>query len=310
MYAARIACQLAAATCAVVLVGCGVVYQGTTQQLTVTSEPAGAEFAFSNQTGTTPSTLTLARRRLDWTVYRVAQAGYQPACAIVYCGTPRWIRIADSIPLAIPLLIDVAAGTLFNCEQPPALQLQPLPPTGVAYQLPSDHQVMDALRRHRLDMCAEPYLYDGTFTRTAERIAVSANAVDASYIELGPVSIGQVGNRVVTALPLGEGFATAGAQQLYGLTATDDLTNMLQSRALFEYGDAVDAIINVAYQTNARGDVYASGVAVQYAARGGDTTAPSGSAAERLRTLRDLFHNGDISEAEYDRKREEILRGL
>jgi hypothetical protein len=310
MYAARIGWLLVAAMCAEMLAGCGVVYQGTTQQLTVTSEPAGAEFAFSNQTGTTPSTLTLARRRLDWTVYRVAQAGYQPACAIVYCGTPRWIRIADSIPLAIPLLIDVAAGTLFNCEQPPALQLQPLQPTGVAYQLPSDQQVMDALRRHRLDMCAQPYLYDATFTRAAERIAVSSNVPDVSYIELGPVSIGQVGNTVITAVPLGEGFTTAGAQQLYGLAATDDLTSMLQSRALFEYGDAVDAIVNVTYQTNARADVYASGLAVQYAVRDGDTSAPSGSTAERLRTLRDLFHNGDISEAEYDRKREEILRGL
>jgi hypothetical protein len=81
-----------------------------------------------------------------------------------------------------------------------------------------------------------------------------------------------------------------------------------------EWGQAVDAVINVTYQTDPNGNLYADGVAVQFVVvppPSPPELAPSPKGAEeRLEALKHLFQKGLISKSEYDAKRAVILQDL
>src|SRR6266850_845598 len=96
--------------------GCGLVFQGTTQQILLSTQPPGAHVHFRSQDVTSPATVTVRRRFFGEAVLKADAPHYYPACQVVDCGTPKWIKVLDSLPAAIPLLIDVAAGTLGNCD--------------------------------------------------------------------------------------------------------------------------------------------------------------------------------------------------
>ena len=66
------------------------------------------------------------------------------------------------------------------------------------------------------------------------------------------------------------------------------------------------AVINVAYETNPRNDVFGTGLAVQFAT--GDSARPSGSTEGKLEDLTRAREKGLISEDEYRAVRTKLLR--
>ena len=86
----------------------------------------------------------------------------------------------------------------------------------------------------------------------------------------------------------------------------------LARAALNQYGNAVDAVINVTYQTEPDGDVRADGLAVQFvAAQAPHPAVPaSRSAEQRLQELKDLLDQRLINRKEYEQKRQAILNQL
>jgi len=95
---------------------------------------------------------------------------------------------------------------------------------------------------------------------------------------------------------------------------TEQMNKFLKEKAREQYGSKVDAVINVTYQTDHDGDVYASGLAVHFT-EPQPTSAPTQTTTtktleERLRELRDLREKNLITPEEYYEKRSELLKGL
>lgn len=290
---------------AVLVSGCGLVFQGTSQTIHLTTQPEGATIQFRDTTTLSPATLTFSRRVRGLEKYQASKEGYQPACRLNDCGVPRWIKVWDSIPAAIPLLVDLAVGTLGNCDDQ-ALTLEPLRPGDVPFELPSD--VLTAGNEEAAQAaCLFPYLYDQGFAAKAERIIVSSGPLQQPYELLGNVDFGKLGfDRTQGSGIAVQGFAFAWARRTFSKATPAEVNALLRKRALYQYGERVDALINVNYQTDPANNVFATAVAVHFTAVG----AQSGSASARLSELEKLHKAGLIDQREYEQKRAEILRGL
>ena len=175
--------------------GCGLVFHGTRQNILLTSEPPGARVTFREQEATTPSTITVNRRFIGNAVLKAELSEHYSACQIVDCGTPTWIKVLDSLPAAVPLLIDVAFGALGDCDVHHVI-LKHLPPEGVPFTIPPDETLISAVEEHDFDICRYPYFFDPEFARRASRIIVTAGGLQRSYTELGPVDLGREGSDV------------------------------------------------------------------------------------------------------------------
>jgi len=287
--------------------GCGLVFQGTRQNLALITEPAGADAVFRRTKAVTPATASVSRRSLGYFVYRASKDGYHPACKVIECGTPRWVKVLDSIPAAIPLLVDLAFGALSNCE-PTSLSLDSVRPGDVAFGLPTDEDIVRA-RGQNFDLCQHPYLYDPAFATDASRILVTAGGLQRGYEELGAVDFGRMGGDWISwvTIPIGTQFTYTHISRSFSQATPGEVNELLRRRALRLYGNRVDAVINVAYQANPRHDVYATGLAVHFVApkRSGST-----SAEWRLEELKRLLEKGLITEHEYQERRAVILRDL
>ncbi len=287
--------------------GCGLGFQGTSQTIHLTTQPEGATIQFHDRKAVSPATFTFSRRIFGEEIYRADKEGYHPACRVNACGPPRWIKIVDSIPAAIPLAIDAAVGALGNCDDA-ALTLEPIRPGDTTFDLPSDAQLLANGGQDGAAICAFPYLYDERFAAKAERIVVSTGDLQRPYELIGNVDFGKLGfDRTDARAVALKGFVLAWARRTFSKAPPAEINSLMRKRALREYGDRVDALINVNYQSDPANNVFATAVAVHFTDKEPHAAV---AASTRLGELEELRKEGLIDQREYEQKRAEILRGL
>jgi hypothetical protein len=293
--------------------GCGLVFQGTTQTLRLSTQPEGAAVQLHGVKGTSPAIITLSRRVHGYEVYQASKPGYHPACQVIDCGAPRWVKALDGIPAALPLAFDAAVGTLGNCGDA-SLLLEPMRSGEIPFTLPDVEKALERDEDERnaetgvaASMCAFPYLYDREFGTMAERIIVSTGDLRQPYELIGNVDFGKLGfDRTDAGAIAFKGLVWAWVQRTFSKAPPAEINMLLRKRALYQYGTRVDALINVNYQSDPANNVFATAVAVHFIG----TAAPARDSAERLEALRQLREKGLIDQREYEQKRAEILRGL
>lgn len=124
----------------------------------------------------------------------------------------------------------------------------------------------------------------------------------------GMINLGSILNdslfRSRLAVAAGGQTPTANEEQMNGL---------LKQQAASQYGSKVKAVINVTYRVEHDGDVYASGLAVQFIEEKKEEPKlePAHPSLEtRLRELKDLREKNLITPEEYYEKRSDLLKEL
>lgn len=253
----RARCRLGLVLLVLPLGACGTVLHGPTQAVQIVSSPPGATIEVDGRHATTPATIEVTRK--PHTVIRASAPGYYDTCKVVEAPIRRGFMATDIIFLAIPLLVDVAAGMDQLRALPPSVDVLMIPATASEENvtLPSDSEIIEAYRR-RTDLCAPSKV-----ARTDKPILMTTGDISVPYRVLGTVRVrakGREGAR--PARPIFS-FRSAGlpAQE----PEHEGVADLLQDQALVEFGDQVDALINVSYHGDARtGDVAAEGLAVKF----------------------------------------------
>lgn len=241
---------LAVVVCCFAQAGCGLIAQGRHQDLRVYAEPRDAGITLDGTPAKNGDTVRIGRRE-PWRVLRAEREGYQPACKMVGCPRVAFIVVLDSIPLAIPLLVDLSFGTLRRCPDSATVTLPPLSPRRVAYELPDDRSAVIAKERG-VDACEFAPL---------SRIIVSAAPLPQAHEILGQI-------RVVDS-----DFGKFGLER-----SPENLDFLLRRKAYDRFGDKVDAIIGVGSQYagssltysywkgfgTEEGSAFATGVAIRF----------------------------------------------
>ena len=94
---------------------CALIFQGSTEEITVISEPPGATVTLSTgETKTTPFTMTVPRNQ-DLQLH-FQKAGYQPV-NISDSTRVEPIIALDAIPFLLPWAIDASAGAGYEHQQ-------------------------------------------------------------------------------------------------------------------------------------------------------------------------------------------------
>ena len=96
--------------------------------------------------------------------------------------------------------------------------------------------------------------------------------------------------------------------------ATPDLSregmnNQLRQTARKKYGNRVDAIVNVTYDTRPDGNTFGSGLAVRFLAPDMDKRQQK-TVKERMQELQSIYDQSLINDAEFDAKRKDLLYSL
>ena len=292
--------------------GCGTVIQGRHQSLRIDSVPGGATVEIDNNRVTTPAEITVPRRPNDDLV-RFTRDGYFAACRFVEWDTSPGLMTLDIIPVAIPLLIDVAASARPGFNQPVLVTLDPMPP-GYVEVLPPNSEILKA-HRNGVDLCNLPSevvafarLRARFKEQTAHVIAVPGGGdLGRPYTLLGQVDANATGIDTWSFSFLRVyGFGSFTFNRYEQKESQAGLNEMLKLEALQRYGERVDAIVNISYEELPHHDMSATGIAVHFA----DEVSAGGSASTRLTELDRLLKAGAISRPEYDRKRRQILDGI
>ena len=116
--------KLAGALCALIFVAwsvtassCGLLFQGTTEEINVASDPPGATVTLSDgETKVTPFSITVPRQR-DLQ-FHFSKPGYQSADVDDNSQIESGYMMADLIPLMVPWTIDAVAGAGYAHQQP------------------------------------------------------------------------------------------------------------------------------------------------------------------------------------------------
>lgn len=115
----KLAGVLRALLCAVGSVGvcsCGLMFQGTTEEINVASEPPGATVTLNDgEKKVTPFSMTVPREK-DLQ-FHFSKPGYQSADVADNSRVEAGLAMFEVIPLAIPWSIDAAAGAGFAHQQ-------------------------------------------------------------------------------------------------------------------------------------------------------------------------------------------------
>ncbi len=143
--------------CVVPLIeGCGLIFLGKTQQITLQTTPPGASASLVGEQTTTPGNVTIQRDQpRDWAVFRAEQPGYRSACQLVG-GKPKVGFIIMDGFLLVPLLIDASTVGLASMRTYPDevhLTLQPLADGEQPKTLPSDQEVLEAWLTGKVNLC-------------------------------------------------------------------------------------------------------------------------------------------------------------
>lgn len=155
------------------------------------------------------------------------------------------------------------------------------------------------------------------YARSTRAIIVTAGPLSQRYEALGEVHVNTRGMMNFGAILNDAMFRSRFAVAAGGRTAIaneQQMNDLLKQQASAQYGGKTDAVINATYRADQDGDVYASGLAVQFLEEKKEeakTTAPPERHLEdRLKELQSLRESKLISENEYYQKRSELLKGL
>src|SRR5271163_4870548 len=115
--------KLAGALCALIFVAwsvtassCALLFQGTTEEINVASDPPGATVTLNDgETKVTPFSITVPRQK-DLQ-FHFSKPGYQSADVADNSQVEFGYMTADFIPLMLPWSIDAAAGAGFAHQQ-------------------------------------------------------------------------------------------------------------------------------------------------------------------------------------------------
>jgi hypothetical protein len=95
---------------------CGLLFQGTTEEINVASDPPGATVTLSDgETKVTPFSITVPRQK-DLQ-FHFSKPGYQSAEVADNSQVEFGYMMADFIPLMLPWTIDAAAGAGYAHQQ-------------------------------------------------------------------------------------------------------------------------------------------------------------------------------------------------
>jgi hypothetical protein len=299
--------------------GCGLILQGPSQRVRVSSQPQGANIEAQTRHGmrggTAPLEVAVSRRRPHIAVVRANKEGYRSACRIIRTMSAPLLVALDSIPAAIPMAIEAIAGT-WPGLYPPDVQV-PLEelPDGYADVLPPAQVILDALQQVGLDFCdPSPQLKTwmeirSKYTHRAAQVVVSAGELSRPYDIVGRVDVNASGvDYFVWSFWQVGGFGSFHFQRYEHKEDPAAVNEMLKFRAFELYGDTFDAIVNVHYEDMPSNAVAAGGVAVRFTAARQAAGQPSRE--ERLREIQTLLDRGLITRDEFNRKRAAILDEL
>lgn len=292
---------------------CGLILQGRYQDVSVLSVPPSAHASSGTEVALTPGEISVRRRSSTSSFVRIRKDGFYSECRLLRWERNRGLIAIDSIPLAIPLLVDLAFGTLPGRYGDVSVTLEPIPP-GYADVLPSDELIRDALNRG-LNVCEPPpetiewiRLRSGYGEEAKKVVAVSGD-VSRPYELLGQVDARAKGtNWWAFNFWHVSGFGSFNFRRYRYKESHAGLNELLKLKALQRFGSGVDALINVQYEDLPDYDVSATGIAVRFVED--RESRPVGSASARLSEVDRLFKHGAITHDEYERKRHEILNGL
>jgi hypothetical protein len=116
MKLARVLCALMFVAGVAGICSCGLIFQGTTEEINVMSEPAGATVTLNDgETKVTPFSMTVPREK-DLQ-FHFSKPGYQSTDVTDDSQVEGGYMTLDLIPLLIPWSIDAAAGAGFAHQQ-------------------------------------------------------------------------------------------------------------------------------------------------------------------------------------------------
>ena len=140
----------------VLMSGCGLVFQGTTQTVHIRTDPPGASGSFAGVPfHQSPAEITVRRKKSD-AVVRASKDGYQPTCLVVSQGSARALMFFDSIPFPLGMAFDAIFGTLpGKYPENISLSLAPLAKGDQPSELPPDADLLEAHARDFL-VCQPP----------------------------------------------------------------------------------------------------------------------------------------------------------
>lgn len=116
MKLARVVAALIVAASSVWLCSCGLLFQGTTEEINVASDPPGATVTLNDgETKVTPFSMTAPREK-DLQ-FHFSKPGYQSTDVSDNSHVETGLAMFEVIPLMIPWSIDAAAGAGYTHQQ-------------------------------------------------------------------------------------------------------------------------------------------------------------------------------------------------
>lgn len=94
------------------LSGCGALFVGTTQSISINSSPVGSKVELDGGVYTTPATIELARNK-NYTV-TITKEGYETKSIKINRQVSGGIVILDILAGIVPVIIDMAMGTWYK----------------------------------------------------------------------------------------------------------------------------------------------------------------------------------------------------
>lgn len=236
-------------------VGCGTVLQGKTQRVSISTIPPGAEISVDGQRATAPASIDVPRK--SFTVIRASAPGYYDACKVVRAPIRGGFLTMDIVFLLVPLAIDAAGGMDQLRRLPGEIEI-PMVKAGTAQppELPTDAELV-ARFQEGPDPCAP------SATAGSRELVMTTGDVSVPYSILGSVRVQEKGREAARPSRPIFSFRSSGLPALE--PEHQHVVELLRDQALVQYGDQVDALINVSYRGDARsGDVSAEGLAVKF----------------------------------------------
>ena len=189
----RIAAWAAIVATANIASGCGTVFYGRTQDITLKTSPPGALASLGGTETTTPGTVTMRRNQPHgWAVVRATRPGFQPACTVIGGRFRVAFLVLDGLFLGLPMLVDlIGMGSINALRKYPDevnLTLRPLDLGETAQPLPSDEEVINMRRRSWVDLCRPndfrrvSAVATGCFSSPTEITGTVAEAAKLSWI--------------------------------------------------------------------------------------------------------------------------------
>jgi hypothetical protein len=182
---------------ALILMGCGTVFQGLTQKVRLTTTPDGATASVGGATTTSPGDVTV--RRAEWVVARATKPGYGEACRIVPGRHNPWFALLNSVPAGLGWVVD--RPTQGNRRFPDEIHLD-LPAT-TATPLPPDMEILRRWTREHTDMCE--VRTPGTAAEQ-ESLAVWGASFDVALVEVSRPAQREARYGPAESVRVGEGY--------------------------------------------------------------------------------------------------------